>query len=125
MDTSLRCPHCGALDPAKVEAALAARVATEKPAYSIIQAAAALGIGVQTVRGEVAAGRLPALRIAGRIVIKRQALDEWLSRQPGGDEEWQRNEYGPSDEEIAQAAFTNVRRMTAGRRPSRSRTADE
>lgn len=51
----------------------------EQLAYSIPQAAAALGVSPGLVRRLVNAGQLPARHVGNRIVIYRRRLEEWLA----------------------------------------------
>jgi excisionase family DNA binding protein len=47
-------------------------------AYSVTEAARAIGVSDQTIYREVAAGRLAAKRIRGRLIIPAPVLTEWL-----------------------------------------------
>jgi excisionase family DNA binding protein len=59
----------------------------DKLAYSVREAAQALGISEWSVRRAIEAGRLPAVRFGSRIVIPRFALERTLmelaSRETG------------------------------------------
>lgn len=50
-------------------------------ALSAPEAAAALSISERTLRSETTAGRVPHVRIGGRIVYPVAELQQWLSRQ--------------------------------------------
>ncbi|HLY78630.1 MAG TPA: helix-turn-helix domain-containing protein [Caulobacteraceae bacterium] len=68
---------------------IAALLEAEKPsqveaesrplAYSFQGAAQATGVGVSTLRREVRAGRLHAVRLRGRVVIPAEELQRYLS----------------------------------------------
>jgi excisionase family DNA binding protein len=63
----------------------APRLASDKLAYSVAEASAALGLGVTNVRREVKAGRIKAVRIGKKILLARSELEHWLkerSREP-------------------------------------------
>jgi len=48
-------------------------------AYSVPEAARALGIGKTTAYEAVAAGEIPSIRIRGRVLVPRAALERLLS----------------------------------------------
>lgn len=57
------------VDPTLSDAALA---------YSVEEAARIIGIGRTLAWDRVRSGDLPAIRIAGRVLIRRRQLEEWL-----------------------------------------------
>ena len=48
-------------------------------AYSVAEVARATTVSKQTIYAEIEAGRLRAVRVRSRLVIPREAVDEWLS----------------------------------------------
>lgn len=52
-------------------------------AYSVAEAAAALGVSQWLVREQCRTGQLRSVRLGQRIVIPRQALEELLADQVG------------------------------------------
>ena len=54
--------------------------AFEALAYSVAEAAAALGISENTARTEIAAGRLPSLRVRRRLLVPKKALAGWVAQ---------------------------------------------
>ena len=71
---------------------IAAMIEAEKPAassqvepesrplaYSFESAAKATGVGVSTLRREVRAGKLHAVRVRGRVVITEEELQRYLA----------------------------------------------
>jgi excisionase family DNA binding protein len=57
-------------------------LAPGKLSYSIIEASAALGVGVTNIRREIKAGRIRATRIGRKYIVSRAALEAWLDREP-------------------------------------------
>ncbi|MGE3811689.1 MAG: helix-turn-helix domain-containing protein [Candidatus Nanopelagicales bacterium] len=53
---------------------------SDRLSYSPAEAAAVLGVGRSTVYVLIRAGDLPALKIGGRTLITRAALEELLAR---------------------------------------------
>lgn len=51
----------------------------EKLAYRINEVALALGIGRSSIYKEIAAGRLKAIKVAGRRLILKSDLEEYLA----------------------------------------------
>ena len=58
--------------------------ATPPLLLSVVEAATALGIGRNLCYDLVRQRRLPHVRLGKRILIPRQALEEWLAREAGG-----------------------------------------
>lgn len=56
---------------------------SEKLAYGIKEAATALGIGRTTIWRAIKDGKLPAVKIGNRTLIKSEALQAWLSGAAG------------------------------------------
>lgn len=52
---------------------------TEKLTYSVIEMARALGISRSNAYDLVQRGLIPSVRLRGRVLIPRRAIDEWLS----------------------------------------------
>lgn len=52
---------------------------SEKLAYSIKEAASALGIGRTTIWRAIRDGKLPAVKLGNRTLIRTEALQAWLS----------------------------------------------
>jgi excisionase family DNA binding protein len=48
--------------------------------YTIPEAAEALRISSRSVRRRIAEGTLPTVRIGGRLLVPRRALEDWLDR---------------------------------------------
>jgi|PersoiStandDraft_1058852.scaffolds.fasta_scaffold12305_3 excisionase family DNA binding protein len=53
--------------------------AGNRKAFSVYEVAAQLGVSVFTVRREVSEGRLPHVRVRGRIVVLPESLERYLS----------------------------------------------
>jgi excisionase family DNA binding protein len=51
-------------------------------AYSVEEAARILGLGRTMTWGLVRSGELPSVRVAGRVLIRRRQLEDWLSSMP-------------------------------------------
>lgn len=56
-----------------------AEVPTERLAFTIDQAASAVGLPRSTLRDRVASGELPAVKRCGKWLIRRADLLRWLS----------------------------------------------
>lgn len=52
---------------------------SEKLAYGIKEAASALGVGRTTIWRAIKAGKLSAVKVGNRTLIKTEALQAWLS----------------------------------------------
>lgn len=75
--------------PSKSELAIIARLAvaqtlaelgsTDRLAYTIDQAAEAVGLPRNTLRDRVASGEIPAVKRAGKWLIRKADLLKWLS----------------------------------------------
>ena len=65
------------------------READHRLAYSVAEAAERLGVGSMTLYREIAAGKLPAIRIRDRILVPKVVLDrlveEAISRATGAE----------------------------------------
>ena len=59
-----------------------AAVVAERIAYSVEEVAAVLGIGRTLAWALVRSGQLPSIRVAGRVLIRRRQLLEWLDATP-------------------------------------------
>ena len=51
-------------------------------AYSVDEAASLIGIGRTLAWSLVRSGELPSIRVAGRVLIRRRQLLEWLDTEP-------------------------------------------
>jgi excisionase family DNA binding protein len=51
-------------------------------AYSVEEAASLIGIGRTLAWTLVRSGELPSIRVAGRVLIRRRQLLEWLDTEP-------------------------------------------
>ena len=64
--------------------------ATPRAAYSVKEAAQALGMSHQTIYNLIHADDFPAVKIGGRTLVQVAALDDWLEskmrsgKRPGG-----------------------------------------
>ena len=64
--------------------------ATPRAAYSVKEAAQALGMSRQTIYNLIHADDFPAVKIGGRTLVPVAALDDWLEskmrsgKRPGG-----------------------------------------
>lgn len=64
--------------------------ATPRAAYSVKEAAQALGMSHQTIYNLIHADDFPAVKIGGRTLVPVAALDDWLEskmrsgKRPGG-----------------------------------------
>lgn len=52
-------------------------------AYSVERAAQACGLGRTLVWSMVRSGELPSVRVAGRVIVLRSTLEEWLRSREG------------------------------------------
>ena len=57
---------------------------SEKLAYGIKEAAIALGVGRTTIWCSIKDGKLSAVKVGNRTLIKTEALQAWLSAPVGG-----------------------------------------
>jgi len=51
-------------------------------AYSVEEAANVIGIGRTLAWSLVRSGELPSVRVAGRVLVRRRQLEEWLDTMP-------------------------------------------
>ena len=58
------------------------QVAEDRVAYSVEEAAAIIGIGRTLAWTLVRSGELPSIKVAGRVLIRRRQLVEWLDELP-------------------------------------------
>ena len=65
-------------DSANQRVAVASKLPVERLAYTIDQAAAAVGLKRNTLRDRVSSGELPAVKRCGRWLIRRVDLERWL-----------------------------------------------
>jgi excisionase family DNA binding protein len=56
----------------------------EPIAWSVAQGARALGLSVDTTYKLIRAGRIPARRVGGRLLVPARRLTEWIN-DPAGD----------------------------------------
>jgi excisionase family DNA binding protein len=82
-----------ALLAAIVEGSLAEDVAIQVPAsagsrlaYSVREAAEALGVSADLVRDLIRRGELRGVRVGRRVLIPSEELASWCGRRPAGDE---------------------------------------
>ena len=59
-----------------------AAVVAERIAFSVEEVAGVLGIGRTLAWALVRSGQLPSIRVAGRVLIRRRQLLEWLDATP-------------------------------------------
>lgn len=110
MDIRRRLAEQGATEDAAVVEQLvneltAARPKSERPYYTVSEAADLIGVSGQTVKNWISRGMLTAYRLGGRVVIPRAQLDSYRSIA----EALKGLDPTPSDEEI-------VEEIRAGRR---------
>ena len=51
-------------------------------AYSVEEVASIIGIGRTLAWSLVRSGELPSVRVAGRVLVRRRQLEEWLDTMP-------------------------------------------
>lgn len=110
MDVRRRLEERGATEDAAVVEQLvneltATQPKTERPYYTVSEAADLIGVSGQTVKNWISRGMLMSYRLGGRIVIPRSQLDSYRSIA----EALKGLDPTPSDEEI-------VEEIRAGRR---------
>ncbi|MGZ3674111.1 MAG: helix-turn-helix domain-containing protein [Ktedonobacterales bacterium] len=82
MDMQRRLAEQGAIEDASIVEQLvteltAAQPKTERPYYTVTEAADLIGVSGQTVKNWISRGMLKGYRLGGRIVIPRTELDDY------------------------------------------------
>ncbi len=75
-------PRKAALDAPSVTPAPPPEIPPEKLAFTMKEAAAALGIGRTTLWRAISDGKLVALKLGGRTLIPADALRQWVASMP-------------------------------------------
>ena len=90
-----------------VQELTSARPKTERPYYTISEAAEFIGVSGQTVKNWISRGLVKGYRLGGRIVIPRSELDDYRTRAEAS----KGIEPLPSHEEIVDAVREGRRRF--------------
>lgn len=62
----------------------------EKLVYNIGELAEVLGVGLPAARNMIHVQGFPALKVGGRYLIPKQALQRWLDNQASNNRDWNR-----------------------------------
>lgn len=113
LDVRRRLEEQGALEDAQVVEQLVKELAaaqaepdTQRPYYTVAEAAELVGVSGQTIKNWVSRGMLKGYRLGGRIIIPRNELDDYRSLAEAS----KALDPTPSREEI-------IETIRAGRRP--------